>query len=357
MKKVNIKKWGKYKVGDLFNLINSKAYHLNDIKEANFGLNYITRSKFNNGLKSYVIKKDGYQVNPAGTISFGAENANFFYQENEYITGNKMYYIDTRKLSKYSALFLRCVLEKTFTNDFSFSDGMIPDKIKNEYIYLPKNNQQQPDWAYMESYMKSIMLESEKKLENLQNVNSNNNKVESAKWKDFIFGKIFQMQKQKEISPIYAYNKNMQQEIKYPFYGQSSENNGIISYISLEDRTLLNNKENNPIIMIHSNNHLSFYVNSPFYLKDGHGATSLFTNKNLNEYNVFFIISVLNKTMADKFDYSLKATKEKLNSLKIKLPVDGEGEPDWEYMENYMKNIMQESEWNIQKLQKLDCCK
>ena len=101
------------------------------------------------------------------------------------------------------------------------------------------------------------------------------------------------LQKQKEISPIYAYNKNTHKETKYPFYGQSSENNGIISFISLENGELLNNKDGKPIIMIHSNNHLSFYVDTPFYLKDGHGATSLFTNKNLNKYNAFFVIETI----------------------------------------------------------------
>lgn len=362
MNKINVKKWHNYRLCDLFKIKPAKGKNSQQLNDGN-DVPYIAASKecngFNrmvaiNGFENWVSEGNCIQLIHIGDAAAGYAN----YIPDKFIAmSGKSSCAYNKNMTKYSGLFIAAIICKTNKNKYSFKDSWTGDKVKNTIITLPYKTNDEPDWAYMESYMKSIMLESEKKLEKLQNVNSNNNKVESAKWKDFIFGKIFQMQKQKEISPIYAYNKNMQQEKKYPFYGQSSENNGIISYISLEDRTLLNNKENNPIIMIHSNNHLSFYVNSPFYLKDGHGATSLFTNKNLNEYNVFFIISVLNKTMADKFDYSLKATKEKLNSLKIKLPVDGEGEPDWEYMENYMKNIMQESEWNIQKLQKLDCCK
>ena len=46
-------------------------------------------------------------------------------------------------------------------------------------------------------------------------------------------------------------------------------------------------------------------------------------------------------------------SNEKLNSLIIKLPVRSNEEPDWEYMENYMKNIMQDTQ---SKLDKLACC-
>lgn len=53
----------------------------------------------------------------------------------------------------------------------------------------------------------------------------------------------------------------------------------------------MNNKEKDIAIIIHSNNHLSFCIDEPFYLKDGHGATSIFKNNNLNIYNVRFIIA------------------------------------------------------------------
>lgn len=368
MNKIDVTKWQTFTIEDLFDKCElkykkekfNKASDISTTRTEEFNLPLVNAKHFNNGIMYYGRSSDF--ESEAMTIDIVADGAastgDVYAQPQETGVLYNAYLIKPKfEPTENILLYFSTIIQTSIKKKFGYQNKCTWDKVKHLEILLPVISANTPDWAYMESYMKSIMLESEKKLEKLQNVNSNNNKVESAKWKDFIFGKIFQMQKQKEISPIYAYNKNMQQEKKYPFYGQSSENNGIISYISLEDRTLLNNKENNPIIMIHSNNHLSFYVNSPFYLKDGHGATSLFTNKNLNEYNVFFIISVLNKTMADKFDYSLKATKEKLNSLKIKLPVDGEGEPDWEYMENYMKNIMQESEWNIQKLQKLDCCK
>ncbi len=171
--KIDVSGWGEFRLGKLlnlktgetkgtgiFNIVNSVAYHGKDIEETDKNttacLNYVTRSKFNNGIKCKVSKKDSYAINPAGTISFGAENADFFYQTEEYITGNKMYYIDTSVLSKYSCAFIKSILEATFTANYSFSDGMIPARIYDESIKLPIDSQCNPDWQYMEDYMRNI---------------------------------------------------------------------------------------------------------------------------------------------------------------------------------------------------------
>lgn len=127
MGKIDTSEWKEFKLGyimvgnkkqghGLFEIVNSVAYHGKDVTETDSddGINYITRSKFNNGLKAKVVRLDKFKVNPAGTISFGAENADFFYQTEPYITGNKMYYIDTAALSERTCRFLKSILEATF---------------------------------------------------------------------------------------------------------------------------------------------------------------------------------------------------------------------------------------------------
>lgn len=90
MGKIDTSGWKEFKLGyimvgnkkqghGLFKIVNSVAYHGKDVTETDSddGINYITRSKFNNGLKARVVRLDKFKVNPAGTISFGAENADF----------------------------------------------------------------------------------------------------------------------------------------------------------------------------------------------------------------------------------------------------------------------------------------
>lgn len=179
-------------------------------------------------------------------------------------------------------------------------------------------------------------------------------KIDTSDWKEFVFGEVFEIQSQKEVSPIYALNNSQRSDVLYPFLGQSSENNCIISYIHLDDELLLNNKEKDVAIIIQSNNHLSFCIDEPFYLKDGHGATSIFKNRHLNMYNVRFIIAVLNKTMENLFNYDVKATKDSLKTMVVKLPTTSVGQPDWNYMEQYMQNVLNEVEINFESLGQID---
>ena len=161
MAKVDTAGWKQFRLGDLFPLVNSKPYHAQFLEEDESGVRYVTRTMFDNGVKCYVQKEERFQVNPAGTISFGAENADFFYQNEPYITGNKMYYLDTQGLTENACLFLKSILQVTFTYQFSFSEGMIPARIKDEMISLPVTPDGQPDWAYMDAYMSEVLKKEE----------------------------------------------------------------------------------------------------------------------------------------------------------------------------------------------------
>jgi len=49
-------------------------------------------------------------------------------------------------------------------------------------------------------------------------------------------------------------------------------------------------------------------------------------------------MSVLKNVMSEKFNYDKKATKEALRELKLPLPADKTGNPDYDYMAAFMKN-------------------
>lgn len=205
MGKIDTSEWKEFKLGyimvgnkkqghGLFEIVNSVAYHGKDVTETDSddGINYITRSKFNNGLKARVVRLDKFKVNPAGTISFGAENADFFYQTEPYITGNKMYYIDTTALSERACRFLKSIMEATFTANYSFSDGMIPARIYDECIKLPATPDGAPDWAYMESYMANLETKVAESLTMLQAAkDAEKKKVDTREWGEFRVGELF----------------------------------------------------------------------------------------------------------------------------------------------------------------------
>ena len=155
--KIDVDKWKEFEIGYLFKdkIKKPQVYHTREVKEDNEGIPYIVRSKYNNGVKYLVQKNDDFILAPGGTISFGAENATFFYQEKPFISGRDIYYIDTRDYNKYVCLFLITCL-RTITERYSYNYGLFPELLKNEKIKLPVDSFGKPNWSYMEQYIKNL---------------------------------------------------------------------------------------------------------------------------------------------------------------------------------------------------------
>lgn len=161
------------------------------------------------------------------------------------------------------------------------------------------------------------------------------------KTKQFKISKVLQWQQQKEIDPLDIKALTVEGNFSYPFYGQATINNGIISFETLTP-DVLNNKEGKPTILIHSNNQNIVYLESPFYLKDGHGATSVLQSDMLNEKNAQYIITCIKKVISKKFAYNEKATKIALKNTYIELPITDTDEIDYAYMESSIRELEEE---------------
>jgi len=126
-------------------------------------------------------------------------------------------------------------------------------------------------------------------------------------------------------------------EMIHPFYGQATINHGIISYHQLTNK-VLNNENGKPTILIHSNNQNIVYLETPFYLKDGHGATSVLQSEKLNKINQMFIVASIDKVIKSKYSYNNKATKIELKNTLINLPTKN-GKIDFEFMESFIAEL------------------
>ncbi len=152
---IDVSSWGEFGIENIFpNIIKPVVYHTREVKQDETGIPYIVRSKFNNGIK-YRVKKPNGKINPAKVISFGAENATFFYQKSEWVSGRDIYYIDTSDIREYACLFITACLQP-IAFKYSYNFGLFPDQLKKEKIKLPIQENGNPNYDYMESYMKDI---------------------------------------------------------------------------------------------------------------------------------------------------------------------------------------------------------
>lgn len=161
--------------------------------------------------------------------------------------------------------------------------------------------------------------------------------MQKVEWGDFKIEDVLDWQPQKEIDPLKLEDLKDETEMIYPFYGQATTNNGIISYNQLTN-TVLNNEKGKPTILIHSNNQNIIYLETPFYLKDGHGATSVLQAKKLNKVNQMFFIGAIERVIKTKYSYNNKATKIELKNSIINLPVKN-GNLDYEFMESFIAEL------------------
>lgn len=164
---VDVSGWKEFEIGKLFPKIKKPpVLHNRQIIEDENGIPYVVRTKFDNGIKCRVQRSDEIKPSPAGVISFGAENATFFYQHEEFVSGRDIYYIDTQDLSDGACMFLTACLQP-IARKYSYNYGLFPDLLKSEQIKLPVDSHGCPDWAYMDSYMRVFMQDAESSIEML----------------------------------------------------------------------------------------------------------------------------------------------------------------------------------------------
>lgn len=63
------------------------------------------------------------------------------------------------------SVFLSTVIQRCVKDHFGYDNKCTWDKVKHETILLPVDKTGQPDWAYMEEYMRKM----EEKVENVLN--------------------------------------------------------------------------------------------------------------------------------------------------------------------------------------------
>ena len=155
----------------------------------------------------------------------------------------------------------------------------------------------------------------------------NNLSLENKTWKEFFIEEIF------EIKSGVRLTKNDMQAGKIPFIGALDNNNGVVDFISNKnssfDKNVLGvNYDGNGMVV-------SFYHQYEAIFSD---SVKRFHLKNHAD-NKYILLFIKNSILQQKkiFQYGYKFNAERMAQQKILLPVDDSGEPDWKYMEKYMR--------------------
>ncbi|MEE3315161.1 MAG: restriction endonuclease subunit S, partial [Treponema sp.] len=128
-----------------------------------------------------------------------------------------------------------------------------------------------------------------------------------------------------------------------PLITPSNNNNGWLKRISKESKSTLYKGKSLTVDMFGN----AYYQDEDFFVT-AHGHVNVLIPKiSMNQYIGMFLATSIRTMFLDKYGFDEMCTQKVLKTEKIKLPVTSDNQPDWQYMEKYMENIMKKSEKSI----------
>ena len=351
--KIDTSKWKEYHLYDIFDI--SMGNKMDRGKMADGAIAFVGRTAKNNGINTRVSKVCNHEkygtVEPYKkgclTLALGGSIGSCFYQTEPFYTSQNVAVLIPRdNQDENSLLFVASIISYSVINgEYKAFVEELNKHIKTDFtVRLPSTPSGAPDWDYMENYMKAVMEDCERKYKLLIQISKEKHQVDTSTWKEFRVEDLFDIK-----LPAARSEKNYEEgEINYVSSGAS--NNGVTKRLTPKPNEQL---DKGHCITVSPLDGSSFWQDKDFMGRGGSGASiSMLYNNSLNEFRALFICSVIRNT-AKKYGYSDLLNSTNLKTLILKLPTTHSGEPDWQYMENYMKAIVNKQNHVVECLTKL----
>ncbi|MBT7851071.1 MAG: restriction endonuclease subunit S [Flavobacteriaceae bacterium] len=110
----------------------------------------------NNGIDGYVGNKEKVRIfENCITLANSGSVGSCFYQPYSFVASDHVTKLENNDFDKYTNLFLSSVVSR-LGEKYSFNREMNDTRIKKEKILLPINDKNEPDYEFMENYMKNL---------------------------------------------------------------------------------------------------------------------------------------------------------------------------------------------------------
>ena len=371
MKPIDTKTWKEFKVGDLFELTGVKqAKSQKLIPTTDDGIPYVVQSQINNMVsrrvdKQYLLDNDE-PVCEGNVIVLGVTLPAVSYQPTEF-GASQVITAYNKHLNEGVGLFLAVMLNQQMGR-FSYTNKPGLSKYKELMLKLPIQptldpdktyhpNGYIPDWNYMENFMEQINQQAQARLDEYKDGKVDKveyTPVDTESWQEFKVGDLFKKVDLKRKKVDFQKNSDLSKtktdEFNLPLVNAKHGNNGIMYYGREEDWEYAE-----MTIDIVSDGAVSAGNVYPQPNKTGILYNAYLIKplkKDVTENHLSFLATVIEKYAKQKYSYANKCVWNKLALDKIPLPVDQTGQPDWNYMESFMKQINQQAQTKLNQLEK-----
>ena len=308
-----------------------------NIDNVNQTIPYITRSEVDNGINLFISDKqdDKYKIDEGNVITIGLDTQTVFYQPYKFFTGQNIQVLKHPKLNRNIALFI-IPLIKIQMQKFNWGgNGATLGRLSRTKIMLPVDIDNEPDWDFMETYIKKQYVEKKLEYQNYKNnvINGLEYKeiipLKQKEWKEFFLNDLFLIK-----SGVRLTKANMTSGTR-PFIGAIDSSNGITNFVSDMNSSLDKN-----VLGVNYNGSVCevFYHPYECIFTDDVKHLSLKSIEG-NKFIYLFFKQIIYKQKI-KYSYGYKFNANRMERQIVLVPVNEDKEPDYSYMEQYTKNIM-----------------
>lgn len=333
MKKIEEVKWGKFVLNELFNITSTKSSIDRNKLTGILGKRpYITRSDTDNGMDSFIDEQPNYEKDEGNVITIGLDTQTVFYQPTSFYTGQNIQILRNDYLNKHIALFIVPLIKNQMEKFNWGGNGATLGRLRKVVLLLPSRDDDTPDYAFMEEYMKQMekkLLTRYKKYLQTKVIRTQNEdcgNLAAHNWKDFLINDIGEI---KSGHDIYDRERT---EGNNPYVTATALQNGIGYFVGNTNETL-----SEGCISVNRNGSVGYAFYHPYKALFGNDTRRIVPYR--NNYWVNFFIARAITEQKDKYGYGLKLGTDRLKKQSIMLPTTTDKQPDYEFMENYMRNI------------------
>ena len=332
--------WGEFFIGGsngLFDITSTKSGIDKNKLNIDVGLiPYITRTDMRNGINMFVTDEQNnrYNIDEGNVITIGLDTQTVFYQPTAFYTGQNIQVLRNNNLNKYTAMFIIPSIKIQMQKFNWGGNGATLGRLNRTRLILPINSQGQPNWQFMEDYIKQEQKQQaqkvidyyERKLVELAGDVVGFDKVE---WKEFSVGELFDIKIGKNIDG----NKVDRVNGETAYITRKENTNGLDGFVNY-DSEFLNSIY--PVITIGNETAEPYVQEFPFFT--GTKVNILLPKFKMDTAILKYIATSLRQHKG-KYSYSFTINSTRLKKQNILLPADKNGNPNFQYMSDFVKKL------------------
>lgn len=320
--------WGEFEIGKIFDVLRGKRLVAENRKRGN--IPYYSASSSNNGLTDLISNSLFIESNCLLVTTF----CDSFYVKGQFTASDEISILKNSSINQYSGKFISNIITSN-KEKFAFGYKAFTERIKRQTILLPTTPQGEPDYNFMEEFMKEIEQRKLKKyqdylvkridqVKDFKSVAS----IKEKDWSEFYIKDIFS-----DIQRGRRLKKDDHKKGDIPYISSTAMNNGVDGFVSnTENVRFFNN-----CLTIANSGSVGATFYQPFSFVASDHVTKL-ANENFNEF-IYLFISNITKRVGEKYSFNREINDQRIKKEIILLPTNNQGKPDYEYMENYIKKI------------------